>query len=141
MNIKFKPTVVYLDMVGDLFHVGHLNLFRQARALFSGQVDLIVGIHKDSDVASYKRPPIINENQRYELIRHCDLVSKVIEAAPLVITQDFIKKHKIDFVVHGDDISDELKKQHAVPIELGIVKYVPYTKGISTTEIIQRIRK
>jgi len=131
---------VYLDTVADLFHIGHLNLFRQARSLFENPVELLVGVHSDKDVESYKRRPIIKQEHRYEMVRCCSLVDKVIESAPLVITHEFIDLHNIDYVVHGDDISDELKKQHAVPIELGIVKYVPYTKGISTTEIIERIR-
>ena len=44
------------------------------------------------------------------------------------------------YVVHGDDVSDEVKRQHKIPYSLGIVKYVPYTPGISTTEIIERIK-
>lgn len=130
---------VYVDIVGDLFHVGHLNCFRKARELFDSPVCLIVGIHSDSAVASYKRVPIINEEHRYEMIRSCRLVDEVIEAAPLAMTKEFILENKIDFVVHGDDITEELKRQYLVPAKLGIVKYVPYTKGISTTEIIKRI--
>jgi len=51
-----------------------------------------------------------------------------------------LKDNKIDYVAHGDDINEELKKQHKIPFELGVVKYVPYTSGISTTEIIKRIK-
>tara|TARA_R100000808_G_C2147499_1_gene155472 strand:- start:1329 stop:1736 length:408 start_codon:yes stop_codon:yes gene_type:complete len=129
---------VYVDMVADLFHVGHLNLIQSARKFGD---TLIVGIHSDEDVSSYKRMPIINEKDRYEMVRSCRYVDEVIEEAPLKITKEFLEKNKIDFVVHGDDVSDELKRQHQVPLELGIVKYVPYTKGVSTTEIIGKIRE
>ena len=44
-------TRVYVDIVGDLFHVGHINLFKQARALFNDSF-LIVGVHSDKDVES-----------------------------------------------------------------------------------------
>jgi len=129
---------VYVDMVADLFHVGHLNLIQSARKFGD---TLIVGIHSDEDVSSYKRMPIINEKDRYEMVRSCRYVDEVIEEAPLKITKEFLEKNKIDFVVHGDDVSEELKRQHQVPLELGIVKYVPYTKGTSTTEIIGKIRE
>ena len=53
----------YIDMVGDLFHVGHLNMFKQARTY--GDY-LIVGIHSDKTVESYKRKPqIVVGNQNH----------------------------------------------------------------------------
>ena len=51
----------------DLFHVGHLNLFRQAKEF--GDY-LIVGVHSDDSVKSYKRLPIFNEKDRYDLIQN-----------------------------------------------------------------------
>jgi|TARA_R100000081_G_C4668651_1_gene91375 cytidyltransferase-like protein len=131
-------TRVYVDIVGDLFHIGHINLFKKARALFEKPY-LIVGVHSDRDVESYKRTPVICQEQRYEMIRCCRLVDKVIESAPLVITKDYIEQNKIDYVVHGDDFSESLKIQHEVPISMKIVKYVEYTKDISTSKIINKI--
>ena len=127
---------VYLDMVADLFHIGHLNLIKKAHEV--GDY-IIVGIHCDKDVQSYKRRPIITEEDRYELVKSCKYVNEVIEAAPLMITEEFLTRHKIDFVLHGDDVSEELSKQHAVPLKKNMVKYVPYTNGVSTTEIIDKI--
>ena len=129
---------VYVDTAADLFHVGHLNLIRRAKAF--GDY-LIVGVHSDKDVASYKRAPIINEKDRYEMVKSCKYVDEVLRGAPLIITEDFLKKYKIDFVVHGDDVTDEIKKQHKVPLEKKKMKYISYTKGISTTEIIKKIQK
>ena len=74
------------------------------------------------------------------MIRFCKLVDQVIESAPLEVTKEFLEEHQIDYVVHGDDISQELMNQHKVPIDLGIVRYFPYTAGISTTKIIEKIR-
>ena len=102
---------VYVDMVADLFHVGHINLMQRAKAFGNY---LIVGVHSDKDVASYKRKPIINEENRYEIVRNCKLVDQLIEAAPLLITEEFIKKYEIDLVVHGDDISKAISNQHKI---------------------------
>ncbi len=131
-------TRVYVDIVGDLFHVGHINLFKQAIELFDDTY-LIVGVHSDIAVKSYKRLPVICQEQRYEIVKNCRLVDEVIESAPLIITKEFIKHHKIDYVVHGNDMSESLKLQHNTPVKMNIAKYVKYTKGISTTSIIKKI--
>ena len=129
---------VYIDMVADLFHIGHLNLIK--RSAEAGDY-LIVGVHSDKSVESYKRKPIIEEDQRYEIVRSCRYVDEVIEDAPLVITRSFIEQHGIGCVIHVDDISTEMKRQHHEAIQLGIVEYLPRTEGISTSEIIERITK
>ena len=128
---------VYIDMAADLFHVGHLNLICRAKRL--GDY-LIVGVHSDKDIGSYKRTPIINEKDRYEIIKSCKYVDEVIENAPLNISMEFIEKNKIDIVAHGDNLSPAVRQQHAIPMKLNIMKYLPSTKGISTTEIISRIK-
>lgn len=129
---------VYIDMVADLFHVGHLNLIKQAKELGN---KLIVGIHSDEDVISYKRKPVIPYYQRIEIIRCIKYVDEVIENAPLNITEDFLSKNNIDIVVHGDDITESLKEQHKVAIEKNIVRYIPYTNYTSTTKIIKQIKE
>ncbi len=130
-------TRVYTDMAADMFHVGHLNLIKRAKAC--GDY-LIVGVHSDCDIASYKRKPIINENDRYAIIESCKYVDEVVKAAPLVMSAEFIEEHKIDLIVRGDDISPELLRQQKVPIEMGIMKYLPRTEDISTTDLIQKIK-
>jgi len=127
---------VYTDMVADMFHVGHLNLIKRAKAL--GDY-LIVGVHSDENIRKYKRHPVISENDRYEIVRSCRHVDEVIEDAPLIMTKDFLEKNNIDLVVRGDDITPELLGQQSAPIEMGIMKYLPRTSGVSTTEIIQDI--
>tara|TARA_R110000796_G_scaffold80012_1_gene177241 strand:- start:3966 stop:4367 length:402 start_codon:yes stop_codon:yes gene_type:complete len=128
---------IYADMVGDLFHVGHINMLKQARQF--GDY-LIVGVHSDKTVESYKRTPIINESDRYELIRNCRLVDEIVENAPIIITRDYINEHDIHLIVHGDDTSEAFNEQHRIPLEMGIMKYVKYTRGVSTSEIITRIK-
>ena len=132
-------TRVYVDMVADLFHYGHVELLRQARAL--GDY-LLVGIHSDEAVLAHKRKPILTMEERVAGVAGCRYVDEVLPNAPWVTDRAWIEKHDIHLVVHGDDYSQQdLDKTHAVPLEMGIVRTVPYTMGISTTEIIRRCKE
>ena len=129
---------IYVDMVGDLFHFGHVNLLKKASELGD---HLIVGVHSDKTVESYKRLPIMTMEERIATIFSCRYVDEVIPDAPLIIDLKWIKKHNIHLVVHGDDFSEDLLQLcHKIPIEMGIFKKVPYTPGISTTDITNRLK-
>ena len=133
-----KPVRVYVDVVGDLFHAGHVQFFKKARE--EGDY-LIVGIHRDDEVTEYKRQPYLTMEERRIVIEACRYVDEVIIDVPIGISEEWIEKYEIDLVIHGDDFSEENKLAHyGVPIRLGIFKTVPYTKGTSTTEIIERIK-
>lgn len=126
-------------MVADLFHYGHVHFLEQAREYGD---TLVVGVHSDETVASYKRLPIMTMEERIASVRTCRFVDEVIADADLIITHEYLAEHEIDLVVHGDDLNRAmLGKLYGVPIEMGIFRTVPYTPGISTTEIIRRIRE
>lgn len=128
---------VYADIVGDLFHYGHVEYLKKAKEM--GDI-LIVGVHGDEEVESYKRRPIMTLKERIRSVEACHFVDEILPNAPLHITADWICDHNIDIVVHGDDINQStMYAFYGVPIEMGIFHLVPYTKGISTTNIIQRI--
>ena len=130
---------VYVDMVADLFHYGHVELLRQARA--RGDY-LVVGVHSDDAALAHKRQPILTMEERVACVAGCRYVDEVLPDAPWITGRDWIKKHHIDLVVHGSDYSQEdLIDTHGVPIEMGILRTVGYTPQISTTEIIRRIRE
>ncbi len=129
---------IYTDIVGDLFHAGHVELLKAARAMGTR---LTVGVCGDDLVDSYKRSPIMNLQDRNRVIEACRYVDATIPDCPCPITQAFIAEHKIDLVVRGDDLSDEARDHwYKVPIEMGIYQELPYTAGISTTIIIERIQ-
>ena len=124
----------------ELFHCGHLALFKKARSL--GDF-LIVGVSSDETLIRWwresgdtTRRPIIPDNQRYEIIKNCKLVDEVVEDAPYETTKEFIIKNKIDLVVRGD--SDFLER-YKDPVGMGMFRAVGYTEGISTTKIIEEI--
>jgi len=129
--------IVYADMVGDLFHIGHIKLLQRAKAL--GDI-LIVGIMDDKDVESYKRTPTLTLEERTQVIQACRYVDKVISPGPLYLTEEFMNEHNIDLVVHAHEEEDtQYDEMYAVPMRLGKFKRLDYTKSISTTEIMQRI--
>jgi cytidyltransferase-like protein len=132
-------TRVYADMVADLFHYGHVEFLRQARALGD---ELVVGIHSDEAVETYKRPPIMTMTERIAVVRACRYVDEVIPDAPLSAGHDYLDRHRIDIVVHGDDFSPEsVRYWYGAALERGILRLVPYTIGISTTDIIARLER
>ena len=125
-------------MVADLFHYGHVNFLKQARQ--HGDF-LLVGVHADDAVMVYKRRPIFSMEERVASVEGCRWVDEVVANAPLTIEREWIEKHDIDLVLHGDDFSRDLERLcYKTPMEMGIYRTISYTEGISTTEIISRIK-
>ena len=125
-------------MVADLFHYGHVGMLRQAREY--GDY-LLVGVHADETVMSFKRRPIFSMEERVASVEGCRYVDEVVSNAPLRVDRAWIERHNIDLVLHGDDFSSEMEELcYRVPIAMGIFRSVGYTPGISTTDLIARIR-
>ena len=128
---------VYVDMVGDLFHAGHVSLLREARRHGDW---LVVGVLSDDIAAAYKRRPIMTLAERVAVIESCRYVDEVIEDAPFRVNEDFLDEHAISTVVHGDDLSPEgAESVYGPAAAAGRLVYVQRTGGISTTQLIQRV--
>ncbi|MFJ4121373.1 adenylyltransferase/cytidyltransferase family protein [[Kitasatospora] papulosa] len=129
---------VYVDMVGDLFHSGHVALLRAARGFGER---LLVGVLSDDVVAAYKRKPIMTLAERVTVIEACRYVDAVLPDAPYRVTTEFLDLHGIDVVVHGDDLAADAVEEAFGPVaRAGKLRLVPYTGGVSTTELIRRCR-
>lgn len=85
-------------------HYGHANALRQAKAC--GDV-LVVGLIPDHEILAVKGPPVMNEQERYTMVEAVKWVDEVIRGVPYNLTADFLHelftKHRIDYVIHGDD--------------------------------------
>ena len=128
---------VYVDMVGDLFHAGHVELLREARRHGDW---LIVGVLSDETAASYKRRPIMTLAERVAVIESCKYVDEVIADSPDRLTQGFLDEHKITTVAHGDDLSPKgAEFVYGPAAAAGKFVFVPRTGAISTTQVIQRV--
>ena len=93
-----KKKTVYVGMSADLIHPGHLNIINTASSL--GEVT--VGLLTDKAIASYKRLPYMNYDQRYEVVSSIKGVSNVVAQETLDYT-DNLNEIKPDIIVHGDD--------------------------------------
>ena len=124
---------VYTSGVFDLFHVGHLSVLLKAKQFGNY---LIVGVHSDEDVESYKRTPIISCEERSEIIRNIKCVDEVI-IAPLTPNMDasFYELNKIDIHVAGDN----MEHMYALPHKMGIMRYVPRSLVTNSTAIINKL--
>ena len=127
------PIIVYVDMVADLFHVGHVEFLRRAKE--HGDI-LKVGIHNDKTVESYKRQPIMNMKERISVVESCKYVDEVIPDAPLVVSRDYLESHNVDIVIHPTGLTEESKTMMYGQI-LDKLKVIDYTDGISTSSKLQ----
>ncbi|MBF0194386.1 MAG: adenylyltransferase/cytidyltransferase family protein [Magnetococcales bacterium] len=136
-------TVAYIGMCADLLHVGHLNILRIAK--LNAQI-VVVGILTDEAISTYKREntiiPYANRVEMVESIRYVDLV---IEQSSL----DYVPNLEIvkpDYLIHGSDWKNGIQQKTRQDAIAALAKFSgeliepEYFKGISTTEIIRKIK-
>lgn len=127
-----KQTIGYTCGVYDLFHIGHLNLLRNAKSMCD---KLIVGVTTDELVSYKNKKALIPFNERIEIVRSIKFVDLAIPQENMdKVTM--CKKIKADYLFVGDDWYDTDKwKQYEKDLkEIGTkIIYFPYTKGTSST--------
>lgn len=130
--------IVYADMVGDMFHKGHVNFLKRLSEISD---KLIIGVISDKDCESYKRIPVCTLDERVAVIEACKYVDEVISGSPLRLSEEFIEKNNIDIVAHAHSKEDHSQDEFfSVPIRLGKFLRLDYSPGISTTDIIKRCK-
>jgi len=124
----------YTTGVYDLFHIGHLNLLKNAKGMCD---KLVVGVTVDELVAYKGKQAMIPFEDRIELVRSC----KYVDAAIPQYDMDKLtacKKLGAQFLFVGDDWygTDKWRKYEEEFVKEGIkIIYFPYTKGVSSTKI------
>ncbi|KAH3683581.1 hypothetical protein WICPIJ_005428 [Wickerhamomyces pijperi] len=135
-----RPVRIYADGVFDLFHLGHMRQLEQSKKALPN-VELIVGVPSDFETHKRKGLTVLSDYQRCETLKHCKWVDEVIADAPWCVTEEFLKKHRIDYVAHDDlpyasTDSDDIYKPMK---EKGMFLTTQRTDGISTSDIITKI--
>ena len=133
----------YTTGVYDLFHIGHLNLLKNAKGMCD---KLIVGVTVDELVAYKGKKAMIPFEDRIEIVRSI----KYVDAAVPQHDMDKLaacKKLGAKVLVVGDDwYATEKWKEYEKEFEKEGIRiiYFPYTKGVSSTiitEALMNIRK
>jgi len=133
-------SLVFTNGVFDILHVGHVRYLKQARAL--GEA-LVVAINSDASVRNLKGPgrPLMNENERAEILAalaSVDYVTIFDDLSPRSLIAELLP----DVLVKGGDYTlEQIHGREEVEAAGGRVISLPFVEGISTSEIISRMKK
>src|SRR5690625_7853855 len=129
----------YTTGVFDLFHVGHLNILKKAKEQCEF---LIVGVSTDELVMEYKnKQPVIPFEERVEIVKGIKYVDQVV---PQINREKFVAwEHLLfDVMFVGDDwkgnaLFNKIEKKFD---QIGVdIVYLPYTEGVSSTIVREKI--
>ena len=132
--------LVFTNGVFDILHVGHVRYLEQARTL--GDV-VVVAINSDASARKLKGEgrPLINQDERAEILaalRTVDYVTIFDDVSP----RSLIARLLPDVLVKGGDYAlDEIHGREQVEAAGGRVVSLPFVKGASSSEIIEKMKK
>jgi len=139
-----KIKKVYTGGTFDLFHRGHVNFLRQCREIGNY---VVVSLNTDDFIERYKgKPPIMNYDERKEVLLSCRYVDEVIPNTDGEDSKPAILTIQPKFVIIGSDWAkkDYYKQMNFTQKWLDdnniILVYLPYTENISTTLIKEKLR-
>lgn len=131
---------VYLGMIGDIMHPGLINIINEG--IKYGEV--IIGLYTDKAIATHKRLPYLNYEQRREVLMNIKGVSEIVPQDDWSYVPNLLR-YKPDYIIHGDDwmqgvdkyIRDEVFK--TMEKLGGQVVEIPYTKGITSSGLANEL--
>lgn len=133
----------YTTGVFDLFHIGHLNMLKNAKSMCD---KLIVGVTTDELVSYKNKKAVIPFEERIEIVRNIKFVDAAIAQENMDKFEAW-KKLKFDMMFVGEDWynSDKWNRYEEQFEEVNVrIVYFPYTKGTSSTLIndtLENLRK
>jgi len=136
-----RNKTAYVAMSSDILHKGHLKVIDAAAELGS----VIIGLLTDESIATYKRLPLLDWESRKAVLESMTNVDAVVPQETLSYS-DNLRRLKPDYVVHGDDWRSGIQSMVRDEVIKVLSEYggklveVPYTEGVSGTEIDQRLR-
>lgn len=137
-----KPyNVGYIAGVFDLFHIGHLNMFKRAKEQCRY---LIVGVVSDEGVRLNKQAePFVPFDERIEMVRSCKYVDEAIKL-PLNLcgTKDIFNVYHFDVQFSGSDYEHDpgwLAEKEFLEKNGSTMVFFPYTQSTSSTKLKKAI--
>jgi glycerol-3-phosphate cytidylyltransferase len=139
-----KVKKIYTGGTFDLFHRGHVNFLRQCKEIGNY---VVVSLNTDDFIERYKgKPPIMNYEERKEILLSCRYVDEVIPNTDGEDSKPTILTVQPQFLVIGSDWAkkDYYKQMNFTQKWLDenniILIYIPYTENISTTLIKEKLK-
>ena len=131
---------VYLGMIGDIIHPGLINIINEG----AKYGDVMIGLFTDKAIATHRRLPYLNYEQRKNVIENLKGVACVVPQDEWSYVEN-LKRYKPDYIIHGDDwqkgsdrfIRDEVFK--VMKALGGEVIEIPYTRGVSDSSLKEEI--
>jgi glycerol-3-phosphate cytidylyltransferase len=120
------PSRIAVDMSATLLHHGHIRLLKAASKLGT----VVVLLSSDNEIKEHKGYlPELDFGARREILDSIEYVDEVIES-PWVISNEFMRQHGLDVLVHGEDNAN-------LVTEFSVVLY-PRTLGVSSSDLRRR---
>lgn len=141
-TVVSKPyNIGYIAGVFDLFHIGHLNMFKRAKEMCNY---LIVGVVSDEGVRLNKQAePFVPFEERIEMVRSCRYVDEAVKL-PLDFagTRDMFKVYHFDVQFSGSDYEHNiywLEEKKFLEENGSTMVFFPYTQSTSSTKLKKAI--
>jgi glycerol-3-phosphate cytidylyltransferase len=137
---------VYTGGTFDLFHAGHVNFLKHCQEIAGIAGQVIVSLITDSFIQEYKnKQPVCNDQERYDVVASCKYVNQVIWNSGGTDSKPAILSVKPDIIAIGSDwaLKDyyqqmDFEQSWLDKLNISLI-YIPYTQGISSTEIKKRL--
>lgn len=146
MTEQLLNLTIYTGGTFDLFHAGHVNFLKKCKDIVGKSGSVIVSLNTDEFIKEYKgKPPIVSFSDRMAVLKACKYVDQVVANSGGADSKPTILEIKPDIIAIGTDWArkDYYKQMQFTQDWLDekniSLIYIPYTKGISSTEIKQRI--
>lgn len=138
--------IVYTGGTFDLVHSGHIRFLKACRRLAGQDGQVVVALNTDAFIEAYKGvAPVMTFDERKEVLLGCKYVDSVISNIGGADSKPSIEQVMPDYVVIGDDWARkdyyaqmQFTRSWLDALDIQLV-YVPYTLGISTTDLKKRI--
>ena len=144
--LDFDGLIVYTGGTFDLFHAGHVNFLKRCKEIAGELGSVVVSLNTDEFIKEYKgKPPVVSFSDRMAVLKACKYVDQVIANSGGADSKPTILQVSPNIIAIGTDWArkDYYKQMQFTQDwldekDMSLI-YIPYTKGISSTEIKTRL--